>query len=655
MRMTIRLKMMAVVAVIGARGMQGINHDLNELFEQDFKLAEAVNEVFIESLEAEVLLLEVAEAEDAATQNRHIEELNEQVVLVEEHLADIGGMVRNDAEREFLARMEEDFLQFEDEIETVEHFVAAGDHSAAAHAIETEVNVTFADLKIVIGEFIHELEADAEAKKQSADASAASSTQLLVIIAIAATAMSMAIAWLLSSSISRRSVKIQDGLTALADGDLTVEVNVSGSDELGSMGDSFRTMIANLRTVLGQVQTAASSVSGSSGQLAENSSQSGAATQQMAAAIQNVATGTAAQTDSLSKASEGVGQLSDASQSVASGSQNQARQISDTQRIMERMVESIDQVASNSQAVVSASADAESAAKDGSDAVERTVETMDNISTTVSDAANLINDLGTRSEEIGNIVSVINDIADQTNLLALNAAIEAARAGEAGRGFAVVAEEVRKLAERTTQATAEIVELVRSVQEGTTEAISGITKGSDQVDAGGKVVAEAGNSLRAIQEAVDVTASQIKQIDTAAKELATSSTEVETAITEVMSVVEQNSSAAEEMAGQAGDLTASIGDIASVSEENSASAEEVSASIEELSSQVEEMAASAQELDALAEELGQVAGKFKLDGESAAKDRKPIEHEYAPIATVAPTNGASDSTRLTEVAVSSER
>ncbi len=140
MQMTIRLKLMAgflavvamlaVVAVIGIRGMQGIDQDLDELFEEDFKLVEAVDEVFIEALEAEVLLLEVAEAEDAAIQARHIEELNEQVILVEEHLADIGTQVRTDQERAFLARMEEDFLQFEAEIEEVEHLVEIGDTPA---------------------------------------------------------------------------------------------------------------------------------------------------------------------------------------------------------------------------------------------------------------------------------------------------------------------------------------------------------------------------------------------------------------------------------------------------------------------------------------------------------------------------------------------
>ncbi len=288
-----------------------------------------------------------------------------------------------------------------------------------------------------------------------------------------------------------------------------------------------------------------------------------------------------------------------------------------------------------------ASSQAQSAASEGGEAVERTVDTTETIRSTVTDAAALIKDLGTRSEEIGNIVSVINDIADQTNLLALNAAIEAARAGDAGRGFAVVAEEVRKLAERTTQATGEIVALVRSVQDGTAEAIAGVEKGSEQVDAGSKVVSEAGIAIRSNREAVELTGDQIKQIAQGAQDLSNASSEVEQGMSTVMEVVERNSSAAEEMASQAGELAGSIGEIASVSEENSASAEEVSASVEELSAQVEEMAAAARELDSESGRLGEAAGQFELV--DAAKAAKRIESDVAEPVAVAATNGASDS------------
>ena len=663
MQMTIRLKLMAgflavvamlaVVAVIGIRGMQGIDQDLDELFEEDFKLVEAVDEVFIEALEAEVLLLEVAEAEDAAIQARHIEELNEQVILVEEHLADIGTQVRTDQERAFLARMEEDFLQFEAEIEEVEHLVEIGDHAGVSHVIETEVNVTFVDLKIVIGEFIHDLEVDAEAKKQHADESAASSTQLLIIISLAAAALAVLIGWLLSRQISSAVGKVADAsaiiaerdlpqllerMQAVANGDLTradieffgQEVVVNSSDEIGGMANNFNTMskrlhetgqattqmVLNLRAIVGQVADSSAAVGNASGQLSKLSDQAGAATEQISGTMQDVAKGTNTASESLQKAAKGVSQLADATRGVAEGAQTQADQVQGTQQTMEKMAAAIGSVAENSQNVVSVAAETKAAAGSGADAVGRTVERMKSISDTVSDAAVKVKDLGIRSEEIGDIVGVINDIADQTNLLALNAAIEAARAGEMGRGFAVVAEEVRKLAERTGSATQEIVALVRAVQDGTNEAVASMESGAKEVQAGTEVAAEAGESIDAIQSAVDLTANQINDIAKAAEALALNSTEVEKAMTDVMAVVEQNTAAAEEMTGQAGEVNQGLESVSAISEENSAAAEQVSAATEEMNAQIEEMASSSEELAGLATALDEAVGKFKLDADS---------------------------------------
>ena len=622
MKLTIRVKLMAgflaivamlaVVAVVGVRGMQDIDQDLDELFEEDFKLVEAVDDVFIESLEAEVLLLEVAEADDEAIRERHIAELNDQVALVEEHLEHIGTLTRNAEEREFLARIEDDFFQFEAEIVEVEHLVEIGDHAGVVHAIETEVNPTFADLKIAIGDFIHEVEADAEAKKLHADESAASSIQLIIIIGLVAAALSLAVAWLLSSAISRNIRRVADSVEAVSMGDLTKSVQINSSDETGQLGTSMQRMVQNLREMVSQVSDASSSVGESSEQLTELSIQAGQATQQIATTIQGVASGTSTASETLQSAAQGVSQLSEATDGVAKGAQDQARQIQETQATLGQMVSAIDGVAENARSGVSVSDDAKAAADSGYEAVDRTVDRMKAISETVSSAAAKVRQLGVRSEEIGNIVGVINDIADQTNLLALNAAIEAARAGEMGRGFAVVAEEVRKLAERTSSATDEITGLIKAVQEGTAEAVTGIEAGAEEVVAGTEVAAEAGKALGDIQSAVASTAAQIAVIATAADGLAKNSSEVDRAMTSVMTVAEGSSAAAEEMTGQAGEVSTSIESVSSVSEENSAAAEEVSASTEEMNAQMEEMAASAGELSRLSNVLGDSVARFNL-------------------------------------------
>ena len=166
------------------------------------------------------------------------------------------------------------------------------------------------------------------------------------------------------------------------------------------------------------------------------------------------------------------------------------------------------------------------AAKNGGQVVEASLSSMRSIASSVSDSAAKITELGKRSDQIGKIVNVIDDIADQTNLLALNAAIEAARAGEQGRGFAVVADEVRKLAKHTTKATKEIAEMITAMQEETKRAIGAMQAGTAQVEHGVEQTSQAGVSLQEIIRAADTVGDMIAQVATAATQQAATTQEV---------------------------------------------------------------------------------------------------------------------------------
>ena len=402
--------------------------------------------------------------------------------------------------------------------------------------------------------------------------------------------------------------------TAIADNDLTTVVTPkSAKDELGN---SFAKMIAGLRDAVSQVAESASAVSSAASQLASASEQSGDATRQIATTIQQVAMGITQQTTGVTKTSSSVEQMNRAIEGVAKGAQEQANAISKASQVTSRISAAIEQVASNAQSVTHDSAEAASYSRDGAKTVQDTIAGMEAIRSKVGLSASKVEEMGTRSEEIGAIVETIEDIASQTNLLALNAAIEAARAGEQGKGFAVVADEVRKLAERSSLATKEIGALIKGIQKTVSEAVGAMKASATEVEAGVVRANSAGTVLGNILVAAESVYKQAEEAGNAAAKVSSAAAELVESVDAVSAVIEENTAATEEMAANSSELTQSIENIASVSEENSASVEEVSASTEEVSAQVEEVSASATSLMEMAQQLSHVVARFKLGSDT---------------------------------------
>ena len=275
-------------------------------------------------------------------------------------------------------------------------------------------------------------------------------------------------------SIQRSIMRLLEEVSTVADGDLTREAAVT-EDVTGAIADSFNFMIGELRRIIGQVKNVSLQVT-------------------------NAATTTQLTTEDLvSKADE------------------QTIQVIKTNEALSEMTTSIEEVSQG--AILSASVAQQSLvnARQGARAVQDTIKGMNRIREQVQETSGHIRRLGESSQEIGEIVQLIDEIADQTSILALNASIQAATAGEAGRGFAVVAEEIEQLAERSSQATAKIASLVKSIQMGTNEAITAMDENTKEVVEGSKLALQAGQSLNEIEAVSARLADLIHSISTASK------------------------------------------------------------------------------------------------------------------------------------------
>ncbi len=240
--------------------------------------------------------------------------------------------------------------------------------------------------------------------------------------------------------------------------------------------------------------------------------------------------------------------------SLANASDNQAREITAASTAINEMAVSIDHVSSNAAESAAVAERAVAIANKGADVVQATIGGMDTIRGQIQETSKRIKRLGESSQEIGDIVSLINDIADQTNILSLNAAIQASMAGDAGRGFAVVADEVQRLAERSSAATKQIAALVKTIQTDTNEAVISMEQTTTEVVSGAKRAQDAGVALEEIESVSTSLAELIQNISNAARQQAASAGHVSNTMGVIQEITSQTANGTEATAKSVGAL-----------------------------------------------------------------------------------------------------
>jgi len=390
----------------------------------------------------------------------------------------------------------------------------SGKTKDAIQTLTRESDPAFKQLHENVKAFTSYLDKGLEEADKRQDATVSRCRVLILTLAALGFLLGAAVSGMTIRSIRSIMFRLVATMQRVAANDLaTDDAEITTEDEIGQAGTAFNRMKNSLREMIQSIAGTAQHVASASEEL------SSSATQQ------------------------------------AQSAETQKDQTAQVATAMQEMSSTVLQVSENSNKAAEASRQAAETARRGGAIVEETLSRMRAIADSVSGTAKKMDELGKSSDQIGQIVGVINDIADQTNLLALNAAIEAARAGEQGRGFAVVADEVRKLAERTTTATKEIAGMIKNIQQETKTAVTAMETGTKQVEEGVKSTIQAGGSLKEIIHMAEQVGEMVMQIATAAMEQSSASEEVNQNMEKIAKLVKESADGAQQSAKACQDLS----------------------------------------------------------------------------------------------------
>ncbi|MEL7638173.1 MAG: methyl-accepting chemotaxis protein [Solidesulfovibrio sp.] len=484
-----------------------------------------------QTAERTILVPELANSKEF---DRQRESLDKALARVDQGRGAVDGLLSGDEEAAQWKKFNDALADWRKTNAKVMEFVAQNKRS---NALTLSVGTSMLSMRTAAAalDFLQErARAQADALAATTQAQAARRGLILVVAAVSCLVVSVALGTAVTLSIVRPLRKGLGFARAVAGGDLEAKLDVKGRDEIGELAEALRRMLAALMENIDAARRRGEEAAAE----AQNARQAQAAAEEHRQAAETARREGMLQaagrlTDVVEALSGAAAALAAQAEQATRGAAEQASRLAETVASMGEMRSTVLDVAQNAATASQTAAAARERAVAGSDVVRRAVagigQARDKALALTGDMA----ELGGKAQGIGRILGVISDIADQTNLLALNAAIEAARAGEAGRGFAVVADEVRKLAEKTMAATAEVGTAIHDVQIGTQKSVTGVREAVDVIESATSLADESGRALSSIVSLIETASDQVRAIATASQQQSVAAEAIEASIADV--------------------------------------------------------------------------------------------------------------------------
>ncbi|MCL6456940.1 MAG: methyl-accepting chemotaxis protein [Gorillibacterium sp.] len=441
--------------------------------------------------------LYLGDGDDAQIQ-KQITTYEEEKKKVDEAMADFKKTVLSEQSQQALAPFAAEWSQTHVLFDKAVQLSQAGQNEALKKLINEDMQVSADKLRPLLDDLISINVKEAGEAKLAGKALYTSSRNIIIVVLISAVIFSILLGFFISQIISKPLRRVSILASQVADGDLRNTVDINTKDEVGLLATAMNTMVGNLNRTVSTILVHSQSLS--------------SAAQEISASTEEIASSNTSQAGDAQTIGELLKELSLAIHTVAQNTDQAASLSNDTVRI----------------------------AVEGNEVIQASMKSMRAVSTQMSK-------LEEDSLKIGDILDVIEDIADQTNLLALNAAIEAARAGEQGRGFAVVADEVRKLAERSGEATKQITGIIKGMQSNTRESVKAVQESAEFSE-------KSGASFQQIVSKVNEAGHKVSEIAAASEEQASQSSNVLAAVENISATTEEAAAGSEETAATAQSL-----------------------------------------------------------------------------------------------------